>query len=81
MVVVKIDVKTGPLSGELNLLIVGPSDGKRQITREANKTLGNVNKICIESISKFYNHILSGGVELLDINSSGKKRIENLKKS
>ena len=78
--VVKTDVKTKPLPGKLNILIVEPSDGKRQTTQEANKNLKNVNKTCVEATSKFYNHILSGGVELLDVNSSGTIFFENLKK-
>ena len=81
--VVKTEVKTEPLRCKINLLTIELSDGRRQITQEATTTLESINKTCIKTmtISKFYDHILSGGVELLDVNSSRTIFFENLKKS
>ena len=48
--------------------------------QEANTTCENVDKVCIETISNFYNHILSGGVVLLDSKSNSREFFfENLK--
>ena len=45
----------------------------KSTAQEANTTCENVDKACIDTISNFYNHILSGGVELLDSKSNSRE--------
>ena len=71
VLVVKTDVKTKPLPGKLNLLIVEPSDGKRQITQEANKNLKNVNK---KAKSRKYSKLQSSDEDIMSNSSSGSSK-------